>query len=368
MEAQRTRVAVLFGGRSSEHAISCVSAGGILRSIDRSRYDVVPIGITRSGSWRRRSDDPASLAIVGGRLPEVSSTGDRVVLSLDPGRRGFWLYSGMDSPTWHGIDVVFPVLHGVNGEDGSIQGAFEIAGMPYVGSGVLASAVCMDKGHAKTIMASAGLPVGRWHVFHVRQWRAAPELQLSVLSGLGSPLFVKPARAGSSVGVSKASTPKDLERAIALALRHDPRVIVESSVERAQEIECGVLVGPDGVVRASVPAEISVRGAHEFYDFEAKYLDEGADLKVPADLSAATAKSVRELAVRAFEALGCEGLARVDFFVGPDGAVIVNEVNTMPGFTPISMYPRMWSESGVPYPELIDTLLREAMARGPGLR
>ena len=368
MTSRRTRVAVVFGGRSSEHAISCVSAGGVLAAMDRSKYDVLAIGITTAGMWVRQPDDPESMRIEGDHLPEVKADGDAAVLSLNPEKHGFWFQPESGQAYWEPVDVVFPVLHGPNGEDGSIQGMLELAGIPFVGSGVFASSACMDKGHTKTILSAAGLPAGSWHPFHAQTWHEGREGVLRQASGLGWPMFVKPARAGSSMGVSKAHDEGQLHGAVAAAIEHDPRVVLEASVESAREIECGVLGRADGTVSASVCAEIKVRGQHEFYDFEAKYLDDAAELVVPAELSDVQLKMIQDLAVAAFEALGCEGLARVDFFLTTDGNVVINEVNTMPGFTPISMYPRMWSESGVDYANLIDELIGQGLARGVGLR
>lgn len=362
------RVAVIFGGRSSEHAISCMSAGCVLDAIDRAKYEVIPIGITKSGSWIRQPDDSSWMRLIDGQLPAVPDRGDAVILSLDPDQRGIWLDSGTGNWDWQGVDVVFPVLHGPNGEDGSIQGLFELAGLPFVGSGVFASAACMDKGHTKTILAAADLPVGSWSPFQAKHWRADSRRVVETAGGLGWPMFVKPARAGSSMGVSKAASDPELRNAVEQALEHDPRIVVEASVENAREIECGVLGRAGGAVAASVCAEIKVREGHDFYDFEAKYLDDSVDLTVPADLAESEEKVIQDLAVRAFEALGCEGLARVDFFLTNTGDVIINEVNTMPGFTPISMYPSMWASSGVPYDRLIDELIQEGIARGIGLR
>ena len=367
--SERIRVAVVFGGRSSEHAISCVSAGSVLRALDRERYDVVPIGVTPDGRWVLEADEPDRLAISDGKLPEVDAGGTSIVLAADPTRPDLEVHEANQVPESLGtVDVVFPVLHGPFGEDGTIQGLLEMAGVPYVGSGVLASAVAMDKGAMKTVFAQAGLEQAPYVVITDRDWRRRPDDVLAKVAALGLPVFVKPARAGSSLGITKAKSADDVVAAIEEARRHDPRVVVEASVEGAREIECGVLVDADGEPRASVCAEIVVHGEHEFYDFEAKYLDDAADLVVPADLDPAVSERVRELAVLAFEALGCEGLARCDFFVTADGRVVVNEVNTMPGFTSISMFPRVWAESGVDYPALVDRLVADALRRGTGLR
>ena len=368
-EPRRIRVAVVFGGRSSAHAISCVSAGSVLRALDRERYDVVPIGLTTDGRWVLESDDPDRLRITDGVLPEVDATGTSLVLAGDPTRRDLEVHAPGDVPgTLAGVDVVFPVLHGAYGEDGTIQGLLEMAGVPYVGSGVLASAAAMDKGVMKALFAGAGLAQAPYAVITDRDWARDREGALERVAALGLPVFVKPARAGSSLGISKVSDADALVAAIEFAREHDPRVVVEASVENAREIECGVLVDVDGVPQVSVCAEIVVKGDHEFYDFEAKYLDDAADLVVPADLAPELSDEVRALAIRAFDALGCEGLARCDFFVTPDGHVVINEVNTMPGFTSISMFPRVWQETGVDYPTLVDRLVADALRRGTGLR
>ncbi len=367
-EQRRVRVAVVFGGRSSEHAISCISAGSVLSAIDRTRYEVVPIGITPEGRWVVERDDPARLRITEGQLPAVDASGAHVVLAGDPTHRAV-----ASRPTdaavgvLRDVDVVFPVLHGPWGEDGTIQGLLELAGIPYVGSGVFASAAAMDKGHMKAVLAAGGLEVGPYQMVTAAQWDADPQAVLARLADLGLPVFVKPARAGSSVGISRVTDPADLPAALDAARVHDPRIIVEAGLIGVREIECGVLEGAGGA-RASVPAEIVVRAGHDFYDFEAKYLDDAVDLIVPADLPEDVVASVRALSVAAFEALTCEGLARVDFFVTQEGRAIVNEVNTMPGFTSISMFPRMWQASGMTYPELIDHLITDALRRGTGLR
>jgi D-alanine-D-alanine ligase len=367
-QQRRIRVAVVFGGRSSEHAISCISAGSVLAAIDRDRYDVVAIGITTEGRWVVERDDPTRLRITDGRLPAVDGAGSHVVMSADPTRRGLHVRPSEEAVgLLHDIDVVFPVLHGPWGEDGTIQGLLELAGIPYVGSGVFASAAAMDKGHMKAVLSAAGLSVGPYELVTAGAWSADPQAVLARLGRLALPVFVKPARAGSSVGITRVSDPADLPAAIELARSHDPRVIVEQGFLGVREIECGVLDGPDGP-RASVCAEIVVRPGHDFYDFEAKYLEDAVDLIVPADLPDEAVASVQDQAVAAFEALTCEGLARVDFFVTPEGHAVVNEVNTMPGFTSISMFPRMWQASGLTYPQLVDHLITDALRRGTGLR
>jgi D-alanine-D-alanine ligase len=267
------------------------------------------------------------------------------------------------------VDVVLPLLHGPYGEDGTLQGLLELAGVPYVGSGVFASAAAMDKGHMKALLQAAGLPVGPYAVVTPRQWEHDRAAVRETVAALGFPVFVKPARAGSSVGISKVHGPDALDEAIELARSHDPRVVVEAALD-GREIECGVLEGLDGgPAEASLPAEVVVGGDHEFYDFAAKYLpDEGTELVVPAELPDDVVAEVRDQAVRAFDALGCEGLARVDFFVADGGRVVVNEVNTMPGFTPVSMFPLMWKATGLDYPALVDRLVQTALSRPTGLR
>ena len=358
--SDRPRVAVIFGGRSSEHSISCLSAANVLGALDRGRYDVSAIGIARDGSWHHVSDDPASWVRNGDELPSVEPSGRSAVLSLSPDA-GAGAVEGLIE-----ADVVFPVLHGPFGEDGTIQGALELAGIPYVGSGVLASAATMDKQATKVMLASAGLPVGGYVTIADAQWHRERDHVLARVSELQFPVFVKPARAGSSLGISKVHSPPGLLAAIDEARGHDRKLIIEESIENAREIECGVLAeGGFASPRASVCAEIIIGGDHEFYDFTAKYLDETARLFVPADLPDAVHKALGELAISAFQALGCEGLARVDFFVTRDGRVAINEVNTMPGFTSISLFPRMWQASGLPYPQLVDHLIRIALDRPP---
>jgi D-alanine-D-alanine ligase len=362
--AGRVRVAVVFGGRSGEHAISCVSAGSVLANLDRERFDVVPVGITRDGAWVVGADDPRELAIDDRALPSVDGSRPALALPGDPTRGGLLvLEHGRAGEVFAGVDVVFPVLHGPYGEDGTIQGLLELAGVPYVGAGVLASAAGMDKEFTKKLLAADGLPVGD-HVV-LRPGTATPTD--AERDRLGLPVFVKPARAGSSLGITRVTAWEDLDAAIATARQHDPKVLVEAAIV-GREIECAVLERPDGTVVSSLPAEIRIVGEAAFYDFDAKYLDDVCEFDVPAKLDDDVAEQLRDMAVAAFRALDGQGLARVDFFVGPDAAITVNEVNTMPGFTPISMYPRAWAVTGVDYPSLLTTLVETALARGTGLR
>lgn len=366
---ERTRVAVVFGGRSSEHAISCVSAGSILRNLDPQRFDVVAVGITPEGAWVLTDADPDALAIADRRLPTVShNAGAELALAANPQRSGqlVTISATGSAEVLESVDVVFPVLHGPYGEDGTVQGLLELAGVPYVGAGVLASAAGMDKEFTKKLMAAEGLPIGPYAV--LRPGRDT--LSIDERQRLGLPLFVKPARGGSSIGVSRVMDYDQLPAAIAEARRHDPKVIIEAAII-GREIECGVLEFPDGTVAASAIGEIRVAGVADrddpFYDFATKYLDDAAELDVPAKLDDDVAAAVQQLAIHAFAALDGQGLARVDFFLTEDGPVI-NEINTMPGFTTISMYPRMWAASGVDYPTLLATMVETALARGVGLR
>jgi D-alanine-D-alanine ligase len=364
----RTRVAVVFGGRSNEHAISCVSAGSILRNLDPQRFDVVAVGITPDGAWVLTNGDPEALVIANRQLPAVSSdSGAELALAADPRRAGQLVsVSRGGSEVLASVDVVFPVLHGPYGEDGTIQGLLELAGVPYVGAGVLASAAGMDKEFTKKLLVAEGLPVGAHAVLRPSQ----STLDAAQRERLGLPVFVKPARGGSSIGISRVTSWEELPAAIAHARRHDPKVIVEAAVG-GRELECGVLEFPDGTVRASTVGEIrvvGVRGREDpFYDFATKYLDDAAELDVPAKIDDDVSEAIRELAIRVFRAIDCQGLARVDFFLTEDGPLI-NEVNTMPGFTTISMYPRMWAASGMDYPTLLATMIDTALARGRGLR
>jgi D-alanine-D-alanine ligase len=359
--------------RSSEHAISCVTAGSVLQAIDRGRYDVVPIGIAQDGRWVLESGDPVRLQIESAdRLPSVDGERAAVTLVRTDSATDLTVHEPAQPPRTLGeVDVVFPLLHGPWGEDGTIQGMLEMAGVRYVGAGVLASAVAMDKAYMKVVLTAAGLPVMPSVTVSAAQWRRDPDEVHARVGTLGYPLFVKPARGGSSIGISKVHDASELGGALVGALEHDPKVLVEVSAEGAREIECGVLeaLGQDGGVETSVPAEIRITGEHEFYDFAAKYLpEEATELDVPAKLTDDTTDQVRSLSARAFEAVGCEGLARVDFFLMPDGSLVVNEINTMPGFTPLSMFPRMWAATGLDYGQLVDRLIQLALARDTGLR
>jgi D-alanine-D-alanine ligase len=367
----KVRVAVVFGGRSAEHAISCVSAGSVIGALDPDRYDVVEVGITPDGRWVL-ADPDQRLAISGGALPEVSG-GTAVSLVGDPGGRGLAVLEpgAAIGPALTEVDVVFPVLHGAYGEDGTIQGLLEMAGLPYVGSGVFASAASMDKEFTKKLLASAGLPQGDHVVLRDAAGAicADPELlDEAARERLGLPVFVKPSRAGSSIGITKVTDWTQFPEAVTTAAAVDPKVIVEASVP-GREIECGVLAPRGtGLPDASLPAEIRLRPGVDWYDFSAKYLDDSVDFDVPADLTPEQTAAVQEASRRAYLAMDCRGLARVDFFLGtnPDGSdrLVINEVNTMPGFTPISMFPRMWAATGLSYPELVDRLVASALDGG----
>jgi len=343
----RINLVVLFGGQSAEHDVSCVTAAHVLRAVDPARYSVTAVGISRGGQWQLAEGAMAALAAGADQLPaslDVAGpdTAPAPVLAVAGAAGG---------PT-----VVLPLLHGPMGEDGTVQGLLELAGVPYVGSGVLASSVSMDKAMSKEVLAQHGFAQARYRALRDDQVTEATAAELA--ADLGLPVFVKPANMGSSVGVSKAKTEADLAAAIRVALGYDEWVVVEESIT-GREIEVAVLGNRSP--EASVAGEI-IPG-HEFYDYEDKYLDGGSQLLIPAPLTEAQSTEVRALAVRVFAALRCEGMARVDFFLADDGRFLVNEVNTIPGFTPISMYPKLWGASGVPYPELIDRLVELAIER-----
>ncbi|MGN6327250.1 D-alanine--D-alanine ligase family protein [Pseudolysinimonas sp.] len=353
--ADRIRVALFFGGRSSEHAISCATAGGVLGAMDPERYDVVLVGITRAGAMTLRSRDEV-LGFGLDDLPELDDNGTRVRLPESAATGEMVVEEAGGLRSLGEVDVAFPILHGPFGEDGTIQGAFELVGLPYVGNGVLASALGMDKHFTKSILEGAGIEVAPWVTVTRGDLDRLPDLWRRRIEGLGLPVFVKPARAGSSVGVSKVSDWGALDAALDLAFAEDSRVLVEQAVT-GRELECAVLSGRDGgAPRVSVAGEIAITG-RDFYDFDAKYRGaDGVELVCPAPLHEQELERMQAIAARAFEAIGGSGLARVDFFfTGTD--FVVNEINTMPGFTPISMFPTCWLASGVSYPELVDELI-----------
>ncbi|MFF2369628.1 D-alanine--D-alanine ligase family protein [Agromyces sp. NPDC058110] len=357
----KLRVVLLFGGLSSEHSISCATAGGVLGAIDRDRFEVIPVGITRDGAFVLESDDPARFALDPGHLPEVVDNGSRVRWPESAASRELTVTDASGERSLGEVDVVFPILHGRFGEDGTVQGLLELVGLPYVGNGVLASALGMDKHFTKTALEAAGIPVAPWVTLTRAGLAADAELWNRRVHALGLPVFVKPARAGSSVGVTRVSDWSELDAALEVAFAEDRTVLVEQAVP-GREIEIAVLEGRDGV-RVSVAGEVVVTG-RDFYDFEAKYLDApGVDLVCPAELGDGETFELERIARRAFEALGAEGLARVDVFLGDEGFV-VNEINTMPGFTPISMFPTCWLNTGLSYPELIGELIDVGHTRG----
>jgi D-alanine-D-alanine ligase len=376
VNGRKIRVAVVFGGRSTEHAVSCVSAGNILGAIDRDRYEVVPVGITQDGRWALTADDPARLAIQGSELPSVDAVatpGTQIEARLDRGAARLVVTGPGEVPRSLGeVDVVLPLLHGAFGEDGALQGLLEMTGTSYAGAGVLASAAGLDKEYMKLIFAARGLPIGRYVVVRDRDWagRVATERKrvLDEIHELGWPVFVKPARSGSSMGVSSAHDQAGLEQAIEAAREHDPKVLVEAAVPGI-EIECAVLEGIDGgPPEASVPGQILIGGGADFYDFQAKYLEADTGLKIPPPIPAEHADQVRQLACAAFDAISCEGLARVDFFYTPAGQIVVNEINTMPGMTPASAFPVLWAATGLPLPQLVDRIIQTALRKRTGLR
>jgi D-alanine-D-alanine ligase len=391
-EQRKIRVAVVFGGRGPEHAVSVMGGGNMLASIDRTRYDVIPVGITRDGGWVQVADEPARLAIAGGELPSVEAAavpGAPVLpgSSVMPWARSFITSApGQIPPLLGEVDVVLPVLHGPFGEDGTIQGLLELAGVPYVGAGVLSSALSMDKEYMKLVFAARGLPVGRYVVLGPQDWPAgsadgpgSPDSSaepgererkpvFDEIAELGWPLFVKPARGGSSIGTSKAHDLGQLHASIALARSYDPKVLVEAAVD-GREIEVSVLEGIDGAPPdTSLPGQLLIDGGEEFWDFEAKYLDAASGMEIPAPIPAAASVEIRRLAAAAFDAVSCEGLARVDFFYTAAGQILINEINTIPGLSPASYFQKMWEVSGLPFPQLIDRLLQTALRKGTGLR
>ena len=374
MGQPKIRVAVVFGGRSTEHAVSCASAGLILSAIDQDRYEVLPIGIATDGRWVLTSGDPARLALSSGSVPSVESVavGDGEIVSrAGPSGPALQVMSPGSVPLDLGsVDVVLPLLHGTYGEDGTLQGLLEMTGTRYAGAGVFASAAGMDKEYMKLLMSARGLPAGRYVVVRDRDWRAVAERKriLDEIAELGWPVFVKPARGGSSIGITRVSVLDDVEPAIEAARAHDPKVLVEAAVDGI-EVECAVLEGLDGgPPEASVPGQVVVDPGSSFYDFEAKYLASATTMRIPAPVPVEAASEIRRMACVAFDAISCEGLARVDFFYTPAGQVLVNEINTMPGMTPASGFPMMWAASGLPLPQLVDRIIQTALRKRPGLR
>jgi D-alanine-D-alanine ligase len=371
---RKVRVAVVFGGRSTEHAISCASAGLILSAMDPDRYEVLPIGITTDGRWVLTSGDPARLALSGSgaALPSVESvavTGAEIT----PRGGALQVMTPGEVPRDLGrVDLVLPLLHGAYGEDGTLQGLLEMTGTRYAGAGVFASAAGMDKEYMKLILSARGLPIARHVVVHDRDWRGGRPGErkrvLDEIAELGWPVFVKPARGGSSIGISRVSDPGDLEPAIEAARAHDPKVLAEEAVDGI-EVECAVLEGLDGAPpEASLPGQVVVDSRSEFYDFEAKYLTSHTTMRIPAPIPGAAAQEIRRLACAAFDAISCEGLARVDFFYTTAGKILVNEINTMPGMTPASAFPMMWAATGLALPELVERIIQTGLRKRPGLR
>ncbi|HWR86573.1 MAG TPA: D-alanine--D-alanine ligase family protein [Rhodoglobus sp.] len=354
----RTTVALLFGGRSSEHTISCSTAAGVLSAIDRDKYDVLPIGITRDGAFTLQPDDADLFAMNPDDMPQVRDNGTRVLFPSSAATREFRVLERSGIRSLGDVDIAFPILHGPWGEDGTVQGMLELLGMPYVGNGVLASALGMDKHFAKTALEAAGITVAPWVTVAPGDWTDRTRQRAQAL---GLPVFVKPARAGSSVGVTKVTDWDQLDAALEVAWAEDSKALIEQAID-GREIECGVLSARDGgTPRVSLPGEIIVTG-RDFYDFEAKYLDDSAaQLVCPTQLQDGELFEMQRIAARAFTAIGGSGLARVDFFfTGTE--FVVNELNTMPGFTPISMFPKCWEASGMSYPELIDELIQLGLA------
>jgi D-alanine-D-alanine ligase len=381
-EQRKIRVAVVFGGRGPEHQVSCMGAGNMLGAIDRSRYEVVPVGITTDGSWVQVADSPELLAVTDGQLPTVEAVaqpGSELVPWSGTGAANVVASAPGQIPHLFGnVDIVVPVLHGPYGEDGTIQGLLEMAGVPYVGAGVLASAVSMDKEYMNLIFTAKGLPVGPYVVVREGDWPAAdaPGETTSVeakrvlddIAELGWPLFIKPARGGSSIGTSKAHDMAGLREAIATARQYDTKVLVEAAIDGV-EIEVSVLEGIDGAPPdTSLPGQLVIEGGEEFYDFEAKYLDPAGSMAIPAPIPADAIAEIRRLAAAAFDAVSCEGLARVDFFYTTDGQVLLNEINTIPGLSPTSYFQKMWEATGMPFPQLVERLLQTALKKRPGLR
>lgn len=351
-------IAVLYGGMSSEHSISCISAGAIMAELPQDKYRIFPVGITQNGTWVEGTTDPVG----DSQLPSVGD-GREVALSVNPARRGEF-FDPNTGEVLAAVDVVFPVLHGTNGEDGTIQGLLDLAGIPYVGTGVLSSACSMDKEFTKTVVRAAGVPVTREFILHEdADFSAVTD---EVREYLGLPVFVKPARGGSSIGINKVEAWDKLEDAVRFARLYDTKVIIEAELV-GDEVEIGVIERPDGELVASPPAKLSGTADSEegFYGFETKYLDNVVTATIPAGYDDTVNQQLTDLSLKTFRALSCTGLARVDFFVTADGPML-NEVNTMPGFTSISMFPQVFQAAGMSYGELLETLIATALERSAG--
>ena len=361
--SSKLRVAVLFGGRSAEHEISLLSARFVVESLDRTKYEPVLVGIDKSGRWLLQEEALLLTAARDPRLVKLNQSMPGVLLSPYPEHEGRGLQrvdAASGAPL--GVDVIFPVLHGPMGEDGTVQGLLELSGLPYVGAGVLGSAVGMDKDVMKRLLLQAGLPVLPYETLRRHEWIADPDAVLSRLALLGFPQFVKPANLGSSVGVSRAKTEAELTPALEHAFEFDDKLVIEAGLDHPREVECAVLGGD--LPRASVPGEITIDHPDGYYSYAAKYVDgSGVDTKIPANLTPAQVEAVQRLALATFRTLECDGLARVDLFLDKSGALYVNEINTLPGFTAISMFPKLWLASGVPAGELMTILIDDALAR-----
>ena len=371
-EQARIRVALIFGGQSPEHGVSCLTATSVLKAVDKNKFDVVAVGITRQGHWTQVPlDVVANYRITDGRVPEVADGANDAVWMVGASGCEVASRDGHSLVDIHGVDVAFALLHGPFGEDGTIQGLFEMMGIKYVGSGVAASAIGMDKHHMKVAFEAAGLPVWPYVVATAQRWHDDRDGVIAEVGALQFPVFVKPSRGGSSLGITRVSDPSGLEDAVAAAQAHDPKIIIEQGFVGARELECAVLANPQAPngCDATAVGEIRVLAKDGFYDFEAKYIaDDQAALDIPADITDELTREIQAVAKRAFTAVGAEGLARVDVFAAASGEVWINEINTMPGFTEISMYPKLVQHSGMTYPDLVGRLIELALLRPLGLR
>ncbi|WP_124053866.1 D-alanine--D-alanine ligase family protein [Arcanobacterium ihumii] len=371
-DSKKTRIALIYGGASGEHPISCATAGAVMASLDEDRYDVVSIAIRKDGTWVPGERDSSKLQL-NAASTEVPSSDERIIFGPGNGSQEILVVAADDESriirSLGPVDVVFPLLHGAFGEDGTIQGLLEMANIPYVGCGVFASAAGMDKGFMKVVLQSAGIPIGPYVVANRRRWNTEHDTVVSEAAALEFPVYVKPARAGSSLGISRVNSIEELDAAVNLAHDVDPKVVIEQGIN-GREIECAVLGGRgDSPSKAAYLGEVVLSERDSsFYDFEHKYIDtDGLRMQIPAEIDAETTERMREMAVKTFDAFECEGLTRVDFFLTDDGEVLVNEINTMPGFTPFSMYPVMWEKAGLSYSALVDELIQLALERGTGL-